>query len=76
KNTPLNLLGESLIYCTSDFTFHWIDCYFTPYTIYILTIDPFTGEVIGRARILEVPFGRITAIYFKKGILESYIYKY
>ncbi|KAH9220727.1 hypothetical protein DL95DRAFT_477914 [Leptodontidium sp. 2 PMI_412] len=76
RNTPPNLLGESPIYRACDSTLHWIDCYSTPCAVHILTVDPSTGEAIGRARILEVPFGRITSIYFRKGTPGSYICGY
>lgn len=80
KNKPPNILGESPIYRSIDSTLHWTDVHATPCTIQILKIDPFTGNALeggsGSARILEVPFNPITAIYFRRDVRGSYICGY
>lgn len=77
KNKPPNHLGESPIYRSIDSTVHWTDVHATPCTIQILKIDPVNGDTLeGSARILEVPFNPITAIYFRRDVRGSYICGY
>ena len=76
RNNPANKLGESPIYRASDSTLHWVDIHSTPCTIHILPIDPITGDAVGTARILEVPFDSITVIRFRRDVPGSYICGY
>ncbi|KAG9239577.1 hypothetical protein BJ875DRAFT_83836 [Amylocarpus encephaloides] len=75
-NNPANRLGESPIYRSIDSTLHWTDIHATPCTIQILKIEPRTGDVLGPARILEVPFDPITVIRFRRDVPGSYICGY
>jgi sugar lactone lactonase YvrE len=76
RSNPANKLGESPIYRASDSTLHWVDVYADPCTIHILAIDPTTGDAVGLARILEVPFDAITVIRFRKDVVGSYVCGY
>jgi sugar lactone lactonase YvrE len=76
RNTPSNQLGESPIYRASDSTLHWIDCFSTPCTLHILPVNPITGDAVGPARIVPIPFAPITVIYFRKDVPGSYICGY
>jgi sugar lactone lactonase YvrE len=51
---PRMILGEAPIYRASDSTLHWVDCLANPPLLYILRVDPATGDAIGSARVLEL----------------------
>ena len=48
------ILGEAPIYRASDSTLHWADCLAEPAELYILKVDPETGDAIGEARVLHL----------------------
>lgn len=72
--TPM-VLGEAPIYRASDSTLHWVDCLSEPSLLYILKVDPDTGDAIGKARALELA-DSVTVTFFRKNKPGSYIGAY
>lgn len=68
-------LGEGPIYRPSDSTLHWVDCLCTPPELYILPVDPVTGNPIGNPRILVLD-DSVSVMYFRKNHPGSYIAAY
>lgn len=71
---PMNL-GEAPIYRACDSTLHWVDCLCEPAELYILRVDPVTGDAIGKARILKLQ-DSVTVMFFRKDLPGSYICAY
>jgi sugar lactone lactonase YvrE len=69
------VLGEAPIYRASDSTLHWVDCLSEPPELYILKVDPDTGDAIGEARMLQLE-DSVTVAFFRKNKPGSYIAAY
>lgn len=70
------ILGEAPIYRASDSTLHWVDCLADPCELYILKVDPETGDAIPDSlRILELE-DSVTVHFFRKNHPGSYIAAY
>ncbi|KAL2786259.1 hypothetical protein BJX66DRAFT_346962 [Aspergillus keveii] len=69
------VLGEGPIYRASDSTLHWVDCLSEPPELYILKVDPVTGDAIGEARVLPLE-DSVTVAFFRKDKPSSYIAAY
>ncbi|OKP12548.1 Regucalcin [Penicillium subrubescens] len=69
------VLGEAPIYRASDSTLHWVDCLSEPPRLYILKVDPHTGDAIGDTRILLLD-DSVTVAFFRKDRPGSYIAAY
>ncbi|RAO73080.1 uncharacterized protein BHQ10_009092 [Talaromyces amestolkiae] len=70
------ILGEAPIYRASDSTLHWVDCLADPCELYILRVDPDTGDAIPSSlRILELE-DSVTVQFFRKNVPGSYIAAY
>ncbi|KAL2830680.1 hypothetical protein BJY01DRAFT_254560 [Aspergillus pseudoustus] len=69
------VLGEGPIYRASDSTLHWVDCLSEPPELYILKVDPATGDAAGEARVLPLE-DSVTVAFFRKDKPGSYIGAY
>lgn len=69
------VLGEAPIYRASDSTLHWVDCLGEPPCLYILKVDPDTGDAIGEPRVLPLE-DSVTVTFFRKNKPGSYIAAY
>ncbi|CRG83559.1 Regucalcin [Talaromyces islandicus] len=69
------VLGEAPIYRASDSTLHWVDCLAEPAELYILKVDPDTGDAVGEARVLHLE-DSVTVQFFRKDKPGSYIAAY
>lgn len=70
------ILGEAPIYRACDSTLHWVDCLSEPCELYILQVDPETGDAIpDTLRILALK-DSVTVQFFRKGKPGSYIAAY
>lgn len=69
------VLGEAPIYRATDSTLHWVDCLSAPPRLYILKVDPQTGDAIGEARVLPLD-DSVTVAFFRKDRPGSYIAAY
>jgi sugar lactone lactonase YvrE len=69
------ILGEAPIYRASDSTLHWVDCLAEPAELYILKVDPETGDAVGEARVLHLA-DSVTVHFFRKDKPGSYIAAY
>lgn len=70
------ILGEAPIYRASDSTLHWVDCLADPCELYILKVDPETGDAIPDSlRVLELE-DSVTVQFFRKNKPGSYIAAY
>jgi sugar lactone lactonase YvrE len=69
------VLGEAPIYRASDSTLHWVDCLSEPPELYILKVDPKTGDAIGEARIIPLE-DSVTVAFFRKSHPKNYIAAY
>ncbi|KIX01107.1 uncharacterized protein Z518_10173 [Rhinocladiella mackenziei CBS 650.93] len=68
-------LGEAPIYRASDSTLHWVDCLCEPPELYILHVDPDTGDAKGEARILKLE-DSVTVVFFRQNKPRSYVCAY
>jgi sugar lactone lactonase YvrE len=59
-------LGEGPIYRANDSTLHWFDCLSSPCELYILPVDPATGQAASEARVVPLA-DSITVAAFRKG---------
>jgi sugar lactone lactonase YvrE len=75
KCTPQMVLGEAPIYRASDSTLHWVECLANPPSLWILKIDPSTGDPIGEARRIELS-DSVSVALFRKDVPKSYICAY
>jgi sugar lactone lactonase YvrE len=75
KCNPRMALGEAPIYRASDSTLHWVDCFSTPPTLSILSIEPTTGAALGTARVLPLA-DIITVMFFRRDHPGTYICAY
>ena len=78
KCNPPNILGEAPIYRASDSTLHWVECLgdsTIPPTLWIMKVDPETGDAVGEARRIELE-DSVTVMFFRKDIPGSYICAY
>jgi sugar lactone lactonase YvrE len=70
------ILGEAPIYRASDSTLHWVDCLADPCELYILKVDPETGDAIPDSlRVLKLE-DSVTVQFFRKNHPGSYIAAY
>lgn len=69
------VLGEAPIYRASDSTLHWVDCLSEPPELFILKVDPETGDAIGETRVLPLE-DSVTVAFFRKNKPGSYIAAY
>jgi len=69
------VLGEAPIYRASDSTLHWVECIEDPATLWILKVDPSTGDAVGEARRIELE-DSVTVAFFRKDVPGSYICAY
>ncbi|KAF9885649.1 hypothetical protein FE257_012740 [Aspergillus nanangensis] len=69
------VLGEGPIYRASDSTLHWFDCLSTPPELYILSVNPDTGESMGPARVIALA-DSVTVAFFRQNHPGSYIAAY
>lgn len=72
--TPM-VLGEAPIYRASDSTLHWVDCLGEPPLLYILKVDPHTGDAVGEPRVLPLE-DSVTVTFFRQNKPGSYIGAY
>lgn len=72
-NGPM-VLGEAPIYRASDSTLHWVDCLTEP-TLFILKVDPDSGDAIGEARTIPLE-DSVTVAFFRKNKPGKYIAAY
>lgn len=69
------VLGEAPIYRARDSTLHWVDCLSEPSRLYILKVDPDTGDAVGEARVLDLE-DSVTVVFFRKDKPGSYLAAY
>lgn len=69
------VLGEGPIYRASDSTLHWVDCLASPSKLYIIGVDPETGDALGDARVLTLE-DSVSVLFFRKNRPGSYIAAY
>lgn len=69
------VLGEAPIYRASDSTLHWVDCLSEPPLLFILKVDPDTGDAVGEARVLPLE-DSVTVTFFRNNKPGSYIGAY
>lgn len=69
------VLGEAPIYRDSDSTLHWVDCLAEPPLLFVLDVDPETGNAVGEARKIELG-DSVTVAFFRKNMPGSYICAY
>jgi sugar lactone lactonase YvrE len=72
---PVMVLGEAPLYRSSDSTLHWVECLDDPATLWILKVDPDTGDPIGSARRIPLT-DSVSVACFRRNKPGSYICAY